>query len=345
MYLFHLVAVVLGSSLWVVGCVETSIKVVILYPLIDVTELSFLTDVVCNTDPSVAQFTALLPAVKDIPGFPTRCFHEVIRTSVLSHPERFQHIVNSGIARLESFFQDQGLNMYIDTLAAAMEHTDMVWSGPTTPRTEIFTFIDHIIDMLPLRPLVLPFSRSLLEANIKVEDYSTYFLLIVQGCGFEMYEKKYRFDITPTMQCLENSISTSCRSNLPADANAFVSNLVTGTRQSRRQIPQDYETNTDPMCYKKSPHIFGMEGLGVIDAVRRGKESSASSEPPEKDQDRSSAPRIMCFTYSYEVKHEHVAAIRRTWGKRCDGYLAISNISKEEDGIYALGKYIGIYPS
>lgn len=241
-------------------------------------------------------------------------------------------------------------------MAAAMEHADMIWTGLPTATTNLltgnFSFIDHIIDMLPLRPLVLSFSQALLkEANLEVEDYSKLFPHIVQTCGFETYIKTYKHDITPAMKCMENNPSDSCRVKLSEETNEFISSLVSSTRL----IPESHEAHTDTgtdtdlsRCHEKSPHIFGVEGLSVINAVRIGQEEQKqkqkhsspglTNEEDQRDEGESSSPRIMCFTYSYDVKHEHVAAIRNTWGKRCDGYLAISNTSKEEDGIYALGK-------
>jgi hypothetical protein len=328
MNLFSAVTFFLLSNVWVVGH-ATGLKVVILYPLIPASELSFLTDVVCNTNPAYANFTALIPH-SHIPGFPTRCFHEVIRTSVFSEPERFQHITSSHKARTESFFQNRGDNLYIDTLAAAMEHADMVWSGPSRPLSEIYLFIDHIIEMIPLRPFVLSFSQALVgEEELDAFDYSNLFSLILRSSGFATYDKKYKFDISPTVQCMANNPSGGCRDMLPAETSAFVTELVTATRQSLH----DYKTTVDSMCHKNNPDVFGEEGMSVINALRQGTSSTEENAPAE-------GVRVMCFTYSYEVKHANVEAIRKTWGKRCDGYLAISNVSKQEDGIFALGTLI-----
>lgn len=308
---------------WVAG----GMKIVILYPLVPATELTFLTDVVCNTNPAVAHFTALMPN-GNTPGFPTRCFHDVIHTAVLSETEKFQSITNSHVARMWSVKQYRGENSNIDILAAAMEHADMVWTGPLVPLLHYHVFIDHIIDMLPLRPLVMSFSQSLLNATIlETVEYSSFFSLLVQASGYPTYSKNYRFNMSSTLQCLASNPSGGCRDILPPDINSFVQSLVTGTRLSLlNQLPQAPPV-LGGMCHEGNPEVFGAEGMNVINSLVA--DGSAATTVP---------PRVMCFTYSYEVKHANVKAIRDTWGKRCDGYLAISNISKEEDGIYALGE-------
>ena len=307
---------------------STSLKVVVLYSLIPEEELSLLTDVVCNTYPHEGQFTALLPT-EFVSGFPTRCFHEVIRTSVLSEPERFSSIVNSHEARMEIFYQDHGGNMFLDTLAAAMEFADMIWTGPIPPNSS-FSFVEHVIDMIPQKPLVIEFSKSLFSEDEQFE-LEKLFDSIVRYSKFPSYKKEYKFDITPTMQCIRHKPSGQCRDTLPADVNDFLSTLVTSTRSTMYQSIPDVDMSTDSKCYLQNSKVFGEEGMRVIESIQ---DAASLHEESETRQ----GPKIMCFTYSYEVKHDNVRAIRETWGKRCDGYLAISNISKPTEGIYAVGK-------
>ena len=316
------------------------LKVVILYPLIPVSELTLITDIVCNTNPSEAHFTAIIPDA-DISGFPTQCFHEVIRTAVFSELDRFQHITSSHIARMESCYQkqDHNNNMYIDTLASAMENADLVWTGPEVPVQEDLLFVKYIIDIIPLKPLVMSFSDALRNGIPDGLAYSKIFSHLVKESGYDSYSKQYRFDITSSLQCLTSIPSYSCRDMLPPEVNEFVTAVATATRRAMINVQHEYVTKTDPMCHIEFPTIFDTEGILVLNSLI-GQNSDMRQDPTTSV---ANSPRVMCFTYSYEVKHEHVEAIRKTWGKRCDGYLAISNTSNPDHGILALGKASGIY--
>ena len=47
------------------------------------------------------------------------------------------------------------------------------------------------------------------------------------------------------------------------------------------------------------------------------------------------------MTYTYDKHHEYIDAIRSTWGKRCDGYLAFSNASDLSKSIYSVKEVNG----
>jgi len=316
-----------------------TLKVVVLYPLIPSEELSLLTDIVCNTNHNDVHFTALITE-SDFSGFPTRCFRDVIRTSIFDDPARFQHITNSHIARKESLFQNEGHNSYVDSIAATVEHADMVWTGPDPPLYEHFKFIDYVIEMIPLPPQVISFSRALINGISNDVNFSQLFSHIIQSTGFLKYSKEYRFDVAATMQCVNNKPSHSCRGMLPPEMNDLVDQLATNVHRSAAHGRNEHNSVEGPKCYEKFPGILGAEGVEVLNAIRRHRFINSSEHETSSSASSSSettSPRVMCFTYSYEVKHDYVEAIRKTWGKRCDGYLAISNISLHDQGIVALG--------
>jgi hypothetical protein len=40
--------------------------------------------------------------------------------------------------------------------------------------------------------------------------------------------------------------------------------------------------------------------------------------------------RILCMVYTYSGRHDQVRAVLDTWGKRCDGFVASSNVTDTE---------------
>ena len=46
--------------------------------------------------------------------------------------------------------------------------------------------------------------------------------------------------------------------------------------------------------------------------------------------------RIFCMVYTFEARHELVAAIASTWGRECDGFMAASNATNASIGAVRL---------
>ena len=212
-----------------------------------------------------------------------------------------------------------------------MDYSDIVIIGDIPNE---YSYIRHIIDMIPQPPFVIELStifRNSSEFEL-IDDFTSLLPLLLKSSGFYDHKKSYRFAsvVDEVMECLSRDDSLECREVLPDKTRKFVAELAESARVFRNNLPPEY---VEPSCYVQSPDIFGMGGLQVIKNIK-------SSLIPAQQIDE--LPRLMCFTYSYEVKHENVDAIRKTWGKKCDGYLAISNVSVFPSSILALGN-VNIY--
>lgn len=83
----------------------------------------------------------------------------------------------------------------------------------------------------------------------------------------------------------------------------------------------------DPTSLKRHSHPFNMslsccktKGLwydGTREAL--GKIEIAPPHPRTK--------RVLCMVYTHSNRHEQIRAIAETWGRRCDGFMAASNVT------------------
>lgn len=89
-----------------------------------------------------------------------------------------------------------------------------------------------------------------------------------------------------------------------------------------------------------TPALFGIEGEGgnkVLTKIQGGLDkarlqlSASSSSSPDHPP-----PKILCMIYAVSrgdaTGHDNLAAIADTWGRRCDGFIAFSNLTDHTVG-------------
>jgi glycoprotein-N-acetylgalactosamine 3-beta-galactosyltransferase len=84
------------------------------------------------------------------------------------------------------------------------------------------------------------------------------------------------------------------------------------------------DVNNNNECSTDPSKCFYNEGKIVIDKIQVKKEDNEI--PTIKNN-------LLCVTYTYEPNHNNIKSIIQTWGSRCDGYIAISNKTDEENSI------------
>ena len=95
-------------------------------------------------------------------------------------------------------------------------------------------------------------------------------------------------------------------------------------------------TNVDIDCFPltlaqvcRTPPGMGPEGLDASRLLQK-----IRPKYPSKPLVRN--PRILCLVYTNEDNHKLVETIVHTWGKKCDGFLAMSNVHDASIGALAL---------
>jgi glycoprotein-N-acetylgalactosamine 3-beta-galactosyltransferase len=82
--------------------------------------------------------------------------------------------------------------------------------------------------------------------------------------------------------------------------------------------------------------LEGEGGRQVLEKVRNGLLKSQAflkdKNRQQQQQKRLLQPRVLCMVYTHEGSHDHVRAIYNTWGRRCDGFWAASNVTDESIG-------------
>ncbi len=71
--------------------------------------------------------------------------------------------------------------------------------------------------------------------------------------------------------------------------------------------------------------VFQKIRSGMISANHSVVHQKKSNEKISNDDNKSTAPRILCMVYTHSNEHERIKAIVNTWGKDCDGFFAASN--------------------
>ena len=97
--------------------------------------------------------------------------------------------------------------------------------------------------------------------------------------------------------------------------------------------PQPWKLGNGPndLSYQDicAPPGMGLEGTYGYQALTEKIQIANTTSTESFDKN---GPKIMCVLYSYQGGSDKVQAIVETWGRRCDGFLAMSNTTQPEIG-------------
>lgn len=131
------------------------------------------------------------------------------------------------------------------------------------------------------------------------------------------------------------------------------------------QILHTAQQKNSQMCWNDSrpgdavEALLSTDGLKVLERIKNASLLTIKQRQRQQHRKRSHhhpssnyphrPPRIFCAIYTYQGNVQNIEAITKTWGSRCDGFLAASNHSDPDQGIVhiphlgAEGSYTSIW--
>ena len=83
------------------------------------------------------------------------------------------------------------------------------------------------------------------------------------------------------------------------------------------------------------PGIEDINGFKALEKIRIGVEKS-QREITKAQESGNTQPRILCLVYTVEHRHVNLRAVADTWGRKCDGFIGISNVTDHSIGAVAI---------
>lgn len=97
------------------------------------------------------------------------------------------------------------------------------------------------------------------------------------------------------------------------------------------QGPGDTSTSerplVDPTVLARSRPAFAHDDMGKLCGRRNNGDEEVLDRVQVWDGAEMGKPRILCLTYTLSKSQAAVEGVRQTWGQRCDGYIAMSDVT------------------
>ena len=100
--------------------------------------------------------------------------------------------------------------------------------------------------------------------------------------------------------------------------------------RNRTKVPDSCYPLSDEQVCNAAPPGLGPEGEGGYQVLQNMKPSARGKATKKLN------PRILCLIYTNSEGHDRVRTSAHTWGQRCDGFLALSNLTDPSIGALEL---------
>jgi len=249
-------------------------------------------------------------------------------------------VINSTIsARAAMLMQNSTVLNGVDVAVEQITAADIVFIGSnlTNPSWKVF---QHVLEIVPYPPLVVNFSRNIFQSNfpnVRWDDPDETMrhcslLQVLNNIGYYRHDRTHKFKPSVCTFCeqgIDDGRGISCeerskcvwRRVYPNNMTETVMNMISDVASGLSK--ETFTTDESPISLPFARELFGENGLEVI----------ANLEVLSNNNDV--GPRILCMTYTLLSRRERIQAIRETWGRRCDGYLAFTE--ETDISISALG--------
>jgi glycoprotein-N-acetylgalactosamine 3-beta-galactosyltransferase len=342
-----------------------ALLVLVLFPLLPLFEISNLEHLLCaSIDKRYVEFTLILGDKDQIGERLRNCLkREPITIPHLSFPEEIgRNIASHDDARIAILLQDASQNNGLDILAELMTSSDLVIVGENLENPN-FRFLQYLQDIVPngapwltfsfrglshvFTELGIPSLPTSNEMGMYLEYALPYSGIGMKGDSFLAFKAqlmKIRHFPQMISTCSAPStsppppqqqlLSQTClwrrqrESNylLQESDNNFLVRIVT----SLSQFIPFYEPHHSMSC---SAAVFGEDGFKVIESLR--KKSNPAIE--REHQMFLDSPRLLCLVYTTHANRtEPLQAVIGTWAKRCDGFIAFSDVTDESLGAISM---------
>jgi glycoprotein-N-acetylgalactosamine 3-beta-galactosyltransferase len=348
--------------------------VLVLYPLLPLFEIPHLQSLLCGSrENGEIEFTVILghPDHNHLDDSIIRCLKkDPITIPHLSFPKEIgRSILSQNDARIALLYQDASLISGLDILAQLITNADLVLVGQILENPD-FLFLRYLRDVVPNRPLWLIFSsqgltRILTEtrggnsSSILIKDEMKMYLEYVlpysgigsKGDSFLSFKSQlsqrrhFSRQISTCSPHTDNSTSDSNSSNsmrcqwrrrssqggdlLQKKDRDFLIDLSTALQ---RRSPLFSDT---PSASMECLTLFESEGRLVLESLQN---HSKSSKKRESEMFLlQSSHRILCLVYTTHAnRSEPLQAVIETWARRCDGFIAFSDLTDESWGTISM---------